>query len=247
MKKMILFALVVFPLVFNSCTKEEDELITTLTLEKTLYFGDEYQIEATSSKPITYSSEDKYHASVSTSGLVTARFVGETNIVMTNGKDTKKIRILIKAVSNLYPNPNLEFGITKSALIAKLGTPTTVGTSGISYSNFSSAAPIVMYVFDENNKLESSSVLVNTLYSSSLGTYLAERYYPVDVENLIFANAIEYSKITMLVGADLYNTTYWLVLYMPYTSTTASSIMKKKALSIESKKVIHQFEYQILN
>lgn len=234
-------------MVFNSCTNEEDELITLQTIEKTLYFGDEYQIEAKSSAPITYTSEDKYHAGVSESGLVTARFVGETNIILTNGKDSKKVKIIVKAESNLYPNPNLEFGISRSSLIAKLGTPTTTTATAIAYADYSIAAPLVMYTFDVNNKLKSSSILVKTLYGSNLGTYLVERYYPVDIANLIFVNAIETSKITMLVGAYLYSTSYWHVYYTPYTSSTASSIIKKKEMSINSFKLMSQIENQMNN
>jgi hypothetical protein len=231
-------------LIFVSCSKDDevDKLITLDSSAKTLYFGDEYQIKATSNTPLLYSSEDEYHASVSEPGLVTARFVGETNVVLSNGNDTKKVLITVKAQSNLYPDPNMEFGISKSALITKYGTPDDETETGILYDNFSNAAEAVMYIFDENNKLKSTAVVVKTSYSSNLGTFLVERYLPVDIDNLIFVNALKPEDATMLIGADLYNLSYWLVVYAPYNSTTRSSQIKAKSFSSEFDKLFRQLE-----
>ena len=137
----------VLSLLLVSCSKDDevDNLITLASSEKTLYFGDEYQIEATSNTPILYSSENEYHTSISESGLVTARFVGETNIVLSNGNDTQKVLITVKPKINLYPEPNLEFGISKSALIAKYGTPDSETETNIFYLDYSNASPGVMY------------------------------------------------------------------------------------------------------
>lgn len=45
--------------------------------KKTLYSGEKYQINAKSNDAITYTVENKYHATVSESSLVTAAFVGQ--------------------------------------------------------------------------------------------------------------------------------------------------------------------------
>lgn len=225
--KKVVFLLGAVLTLFSGCSKEEDKLITLLSSEKTLYYGDEYQIEATSNTPILYSSEDEFHANVSESGLVTAMFVGETHIVLSNGKDTKKVLITVKAKSNLYPEPYLEFGISRSSFITKYGTPDSETEDGLLYEDYSNASPAIMYLFDENNKLESVGVLVKTAYSSNLGTFLGERYLLVDEEDLIFINALKISDATMAVSPTLYNISYWIVIYMPSPSTTKSSLIKR--------------------
>lgn len=233
MKKITLCFLALLPLLSVSCSKDDEPNrdITVEIAEQNLYFGDEYQIQASSNTPITYSSNDEYHAEVSDSGLVTARFVGETSIVLSNENNSKEIPIVVKPKSNLYPKPNLDFGISKSNLISNLGAPDAETEEGIAYAGYSGAAPMVMYLFDENDELENVGVLVKTLYSSELGIFLSERYLPADPENLIFVNALEASKITMLVGAELYNEEHWMVIYLPYSDSAKMNFRSKNKTS----------------
>ena len=71
--------------------------------------------------------------------------------------------------------------------------------------------------------MKAAGVAVKTSYSSSLGTFLAERYLPIDIDELLFVNALEPDEATMAVKADLYNLSYWLVLYAPVSLTTKSN------------------------
>lgn len=225
--KNLFLLLLVLPIVFVSCGSEEDDAIYLKETNKTLKHGNTYQINTTSSYKISYVSENEYHATVSESGLVTAGRIGETNIVLTDGNDTKKFKVTINPESTMYPDPNLEFGISKADLIKKLGMPNKETSDGMSYDNFSTKAPQVAYLFDSNNKLKSVGVIVKTAYSSELGTYLAERYvYGTSIEEdytLIFVNALKLEKVTMLIGASLYNTSYWMTIYMPYSNTKSKS------------------------
>jgi hypothetical protein len=213
---------------FYGCSKDSnvDTSISIKSAEKTLSAGDTYQVEAVSTAAITYASENDFHAIVSSSGLVTARFVGETNIVLSTDSDNKKVKIAVKPKYTLYPDPCLAFGISKNEIIAKYGTPSTQTTSGISYTNYSNAAPLVMYVFDTNNKLAGSAVAVKSEYSSELGSFLIERYMLADKTNRIFINSLDPKKATMLIGATLNNTTHWLVSYYPYTSKSNATVLK---------------------
>ena len=244
MKKPFLTIVTVLLFLFISCEKDDevDKMITLTSAEITLYPNEEHQIEATSNTTITYFSENNYHASVTELGLVTAEFVGETIIVLSNDNDTKKVQITVKPKNNLYPEPNLEFGISRTALIEKYGVPDAETEAGIAYDNYSNAAPIVMYFFDENNKLEITSVMVKTQFSSSLGTFLSERYLPIDSENFIFINSLELENTTMLIGADLYNLSYWRVLYAPYSSSTKSSEKSANSFEKEINNLFLQFE-----
>nr|WP_297167499.1 Ig-like domain-containing protein [uncultured Dysgonomonas sp.] len=223
MKKLLsLFTCTLFLL--NSCSSDDDnknrislsESSTTLNSTKT------YQIKATSDTKISYAAENEYHAKVSDSGLITAGKIGETAIILTNGDDTKSFKVTVSPESTMYPDPNLEFGISKADLIKKLGTPNKETSDGISYNNFSTKAPQVAYLFDSSNKLKSVGVIVNTAYSSELGTFLRERYvYGTSIEEnytLVFVNALKLENATILIGASLYNTSYWMTIYMPYSN-----------------------------
>lgn len=240
MKRSMLFFVVVCALSFVQCTKdnESSKSIELTTLVATLNFGDNFQIAANSKHPLTYTSDNEYHAAVSSSGLVTARFVGETSISIKSEFDFKKVKVTVKPEYVLYPDPLLEFGKSRSSIIAKLGTPGSETADAIAYTKVSNAADIVMYTFDKNNNLEGVGVMVKTSYSSDLGGYLVERFFPVSIEDRYFVNAIEASKITLAVIASLYNTSYWLVMYAKYTpSSTKSAVENRDAIS----KLIEEF------
>lgn len=231
MKKLFfLFTCTLFLL--SSCSSDDDnkngislsEASTTLKSTKT------YQIKATSDTKITYAVENEYHAEVSESGLITAGKIGETDIILTNGDDTKHFKVTVEPESKLFPEPNIEFGLSKADLIKKIGTPAYETSDGIRYDNYSTNAPQAVYLFDSNNKLKASSVMVKTTYSKELGTFLGERYVYAtsDEENytLFFINALSLEKTTMAIGAALYNTQYWMTIYYPYSKSKTSAQLR---------------------
>lgn len=209
--KIVLLTLLVIAVI--SCDKEKEDLILLNETVIILNFGDEYQIEAMSISEITYSSENEYHAIVSEDGLVSARFVGETNIVLSNNEDAKTIKIVVEPVYNLYPDPDFDFGTSRASLIAKYGTPDIENESGIGYINYSSKAPKLAYNFDDNDNLKIAGVLVKTAYSSSLASFLVERYKVLDVDNSLFINGLTIDDASMTIGMELFDLSYWSVIY----------------------------------
>ena len=225
---------VLLSILLSNCSKdkEQEKQITIEIEEITLFYGDVHQIESSSNLPVTYTSKNGYHASVSKSGLITARFVGETDIVLSNGSDTKKIHVTVKPKNNLYPSPNLEFRLTKEILIAKLGPPDTETLSSMSYTNFSDKAPIVTYFFTDYFKMNKADVYVKSEYSPDLETFLSERYLRIDVDKLLFVNALVPAKSTMIIDAQLYDSSYWLVTYEPDTTHTKTSKIEAGSFDI---------------
>lgn len=237
-KTLFLAVLAAATIVLSGCGKEDDvdNSILLTSSNQTLFYDDEFQIDATSSLPITYTSEDEYHAKVSASGLVTAGRVGETNIVLSNGKDTKKIKITVRPESNLYPEPELTFGMTRAAVKSKLGTPDAETDAGLGWNNYSTNAPLLACVFDEADKLEAYSVMVKTAYASNLADFLLERYVPAalpDDEDIIaiFLNGLDTETANRAVFLRFYNVSYLMVMYTPFppdtrAATSYSDIMK---------------------
>ncbi|MDR2118769.1 MAG: Ig-like domain-containing protein [Tannerellaceae bacterium] len=251
MKQIIfILAAVVLSLVLGGCEKDEEkhtpDIISLNISEKTLYYKDEYQIEAASKSAITYTSENEYHAEVSKTGLVTARFVGETNVLLSNIEDNKTFKVIVKPKSSLYPEPDVKFGDTKSSITAKFGTPDSETSSvigydnskGIGYTDYSNTAPILMFLFDEANKLTSYGVMVKVAYLSTLADFLSERYLIVtrsEEDRYWFINGLDTNTAAMAIGLEVYNTSYLRVIYIPNTSGSKSRVLRSDRSSIKTK------------
>lgn len=218
MRKLSIILMAIVAISFMSCNKEK--LITLSTTSKTLHHGETYQISAECQNPIAYSSANEYHAKVSSSGFVTAQYVGSTRITLRSEDDTKSFTVTVSPKSNLYSLPNISFGETRNSVVSKLGTPDNTTNGAIAYNNYSSAAQILMVLFDDYDKVEAYGIVVKSSYTTELGDYLGERYDFVGYSNEIFMyrNALTNEKATMLVAMELYNINYWLVAYAPYTS-----------------------------
>lgn len=227
MKSLLSLSLLASVLLVPGCSKDDDgDPISLKETEKTLYHDNEYQIEAESKSGITYSSEDEYHANVSASGLVTAMFVGETNIVLKNNEEQKKVKIIVKPVSNLYPEPDVDFGATKSQIKAKFGTPVYETSTAMLIEDYSNAAPDLMFLFDESGKMISYAVMVKSIYSEILAEFLTERYKVVDEEEGVYLliNGLDLNTATMAICLQLYDISYWMVVYLPNEDDKKSTV-----------------------
>lgn len=210
--------LLIAVVLFSNCSKEDDNLIklsspTTITL----HHEQTSQIDVISLLAVDYSSENEFHAKVTSSGKVTANYVGETTITLSNGNDSKSIKVIVEPRHNLYPSPCTDWGATKRDVIAMHGTPDYETDKGIGYENYSTSAPIAMFVFDDSGRLASSATMVKTSYSSILTDYLLERYMPaiVDTEEYtaMFINALTTEETTTAILLSIYNLSYFQVFY----------------------------------
>lgn len=238
LKNVIAVAIVLVSIsLLSSCKKDsEPDLITLSTTKKALYSQDEFQIDATSKGKITYLSEDDYVAEVTETGLVTANYVGKTNIKITNGEDSKKVEISVVPKSYLYPEPDVYFGESKQSVINKLGKSYVESDNIIGYSDYSYSAPKIMFSFDSSDKLESYYIMVKSAYSSELAEFLLERYKIISNKggDYMFMNSLTTSGATKIVNLSLYNLSYWMVTYIP--NTTKSSQLKSSNKIVDANK-----------
>lgn len=123
-------------------------------------------------------------------------------------------------LSDLYPDPILDFGLSRAHVIERLGSPDRYIKDGIVYANFSMTAPYVMYVF-EDDRLSGAGVLVRSSYTKSLAVYLIERYRLVATksEYYYFINSIAENKPSVRVAVTLSKSRFWIVMYYPGKST----------------------------
>lgn len=123
-------------------------------------------------------------------------------------------------LSDLYPDPVLDFGLSRAHLIERLGSPDRYINDGVVYTGFSMTAPYVMYVF-ERDKLSGVGVLVRSSCTKSLAAYLVERYRPVATEGeyYFFINSVSEKESSVRIAVTLNKSRFWTVMYYPGKST----------------------------
>ena len=169
-----------------------------------------------------YSSND-FIASVTNDGVVFAKHVGECVIEGAIGRKKYYCTVTVNPTSTLIQEPITEWNMSKPQLIAKCGQDYVVSGKSIGYITNNNIAPIVLYLFDDSNKLSSSAVTVKTSYTSELVNFLTERYQVIgrDGYDFFFANGSNQQSITTVVGVQRYSydRNYWVVMYMPYNDS----------------------------
>lgn len=175
MKKVLLFS-VLSVLVLIGCQKKNIEMSKTSV---TLHHGETYQIDATSKASISYLTEDRYYADVNEKGLVTANCVGETNILLNNGKDEKKLHVTVEPVSNVITDPKVTIGQNKASILDRFGQADNEQSfdnmSALAYL-YTDYATVMMFVFDENEKLVGYTLGGMINIAEDMKVYLSERY-----------------------------------------------------------------------
>lgn len=176
MKRTSLAALFMAAVIFASCKEEEKS--PEITLEKdsvTLTSGDEFLINASSDYDLTYKSEDVYHAKVDEKGLVTAKYIGETNIVVSNSENSKKVKIIVEPEYDICEDLCPYLGKTKSQILSKFGDNYTSTENYIDYEDYTSYVRELMFEI-ENDVVKAVIIDVDKSYRPTLEGYLKERY-----------------------------------------------------------------------
>ena len=183
----------------------EEAMIMLEETSATLHYGETYQINAECENPITYSSENEYHATVSEEGLVTASFVGATTITLASEFDTKTFEVTVEPVSNLYPEPEIEFGESRESIIERFGEPDAEVEGAIAYGSYSENSTMLMVMFDEDDLVQYYAVIFDVEYSDELDTFLSERYLFAQEEDgiKVYINALDVNEATMFVGSQM--------------------------------------------
>lgn len=228
MKKTLMLMLLTMPFVFTSCSDDDDKNdIRLIESEYKMNFNDQVQILATSPLSISYSTESSYVASVSESGLITGGRVGETNISLSNGEDTKSVKVIVEPKYDLYPEPidKIDFGASTSKIKEIFGTPSFENASGLIYDNYSSVFDCMFLL--ENGKISSIIVYVGIMQMpDNLVLFLAERYHIYDEDGFIagFINEKEDMIVGITSSDDFSNL---LVMYLPNSGSSKTSLKSK--------------------
>ena len=209
------FLLIVCVLI-SSCSNGKIKLSSTkFELNK----GDEAQIVAESKLPISYESEDAFHASVDADGLITARFVGSTRIRVSTDDDIKYVDVTVNPKYYLFTKPDIEFGADRSSVVSTYGEPDDESSTDMLYNNYCMIG-IKLLVLLKNNKVDYYGVAVPSEMHSSLIKYLAERYLYIGTENsvMFFATEIDSGNAEFYIAVT-YMSGYYVVAYLPMSKS----------------------------
>lgn len=190
MKKIFYFmSLLATMAVFTACSSDDDEeekKDNPELLEKsyTLYHNGVSNIEGDDNvKDLEWDVENEFVATVN-DGVITGQYVGKTTVKSTT--DRMSFSVEVKPQYLTYEEPSLDWGASKKQIKEKYGIPAEEEDDGFVYQTSDSNAPLRIYTFDEDDKVEYIGVFVNSSAASTLGYFLTERYMVADVDNDIY-------------------------------------------------------------
>ena len=173
---------------------------------------------------------------MSEEGEVTARFVGSTIITLEAETDTQTFEVTVEPTSDLYPEPEIQFGETKDEIIERFGQPDEEDEEAIGYYNYSENSLMLLVLFDEEGLVANYAVLMEVSFEEELDTFLGERYMFVQEEEgmKIYINALTLEETSMFVGSQMYQdeeSSFLMSVYMGYgTEPSEKAVANIKAM-----------------
>lgn len=229
--RILLLTLFTIPLLFVGCSSDDDDNSIKLEQDKfVMNYSDTKQINATSKSEIVYSTESEYVAKVSDSGMITAGRVGETNILLTNGENSKNVSVTVEPKYDLFPEPigKVKLGDLKTSIKTAFGTPDYEDATGMIYNNYYKNYAYMFLL--ENNKITSMSVVIPTLsLPDNLASFLSERYLIVSLSG--YTSSFINEKKDMAVGlSPSDNLANMFIMYFPFNYTYSETNNTKKKM-----------------
>lgn len=211
----------------TACSGDDEEVRPNIPAGRDMKVGETYNL----GYKAQWESSNKYAATVNNEGVVSAVRKGIAKIY--SRQENLWCIVSVTPSYTLYNEPIMQWGISKNSLKSQKGTPDQESSEVLTYKTGNSVVPIEMYLY-ENNELTSSAVAVKTTYTEEMVEHLVQRYVPVelDVENYhaYFVSPTPSGEVEMYVLNQLYNTSYWLVMYAKSSSSTTRSASEQAEL-----------------
>lgn len=225
MKNLLTIILCTMTIVMVSCEKANTKLeVTPGTVS--LYANGTKQLTTTPSTGVTFSSEDKFYAEVSSDGLVKANKVGRTNIKVTSKNQTSFVPVTIMPKYTLYPELESIVGAPVSKMTSILGTNykqgiTSSGDISYTYAEYNNYTYGIVCTF-KNGVCNNIGTIVSTTYLNQFCDYLIERYTVAGMQNDYYF-FLDHDQKT-IISMTLYNAYYMMAIYIPYSGSKASEV-----------------------
>lgn len=237
MKKVMLFIISAICLTtFIGCEKDVELPLVLKSTSTTLTSSQTFNITVTpDTVGCTYESENVLIATVSTNGLITAKCIGETNIVVKNSKKgfTAKCKVTVTPKYSMYKEPYLVFGSAATAIknYEKRNLKSETAATLI-YDGENSQITGVGYAI-ENSIYKLVLCAIPKDYPELLLNYLRERYQYIGVlDGDFYFKSID-NKTAIKV--DFFTYSYIAVFY--FQNTTTASGVKSDIVLVNLKKM----------
>ncbi len=224
MKANRVFLLLGLSSLILACSKEDGKELEVTPDSIALYADGTRQL-TTNVDDATFTSDDDFYAKVDETGLVTANKVGGTMITISSSIGSVKVPVVVLNQYSLYPDVDALIGQGTSEMTNLLGNDyetfnSSDGSVNYGYRNPTKYAELIL-VSMKSGKCEYVAVLVPTSNTSMLTKHIKERYAFAGMQNdnYFFLNHDE----NVLIGLTVYSTSYLIVLYIPYTSSSKSA------------------------
>lgn len=233
MKKIALFLLGITILLSACKPKNKYEIDYDGPNEINITLTEEYNLNISSDDPLTFYSDNEIIATVSPSGVVKGKNIGEANIIASNSQNS----ITIKVVVSLFEEPTLNFYCKPSYIKELYGTPRRETDSVYIYGGseeWYSFAVWRMDFFFINKQYVEADLYIRKDLEIRIDEYLNENYIYknkfTDTNNNItydvYLNDENPENATVLVGKvkDVGPYQDICLFYIPYEHSRGSSV-----------------------
>lgn len=194
--------------------------------EISLMSSERLLIETLTPEDLSFSCSNSFVATINSEGLVYAARLGTAFIRVTNGYLQDEIKLTVTPRPELYAEPVKDFSLSKSKVKAIEGVPFSETETSLSYQVENPKSPMKTYVFDDKNKLYSSSVLVQKTENEELTIFLDERYrYHTGFE--YYSDALIIEESTLLVAVNDFDGEFFQVTYYPIIHLNTPTVIKQ--------------------
>lgn len=226
-----------------SCGSDGDDEpgISITPASVSMHYDDTQQLKADGAT--SWTVNDDFVAKVDGSGLVTARHIGTTQVIASNGKKSAICEVTVTPEYDLFDNPIFDWGASESSISSKESHAFLRGSDNILFYDFSknSTSCILGYSF-KNGGLSSINAILNYSDYAKAGNYLIERYQPIGEDDgmFVFLDALTKDKAKTLVGLTtmkLSGSTVTSIIFMSASTASNSGLSISNVLNEQMKNI----------
>jgi hypothetical protein len=194
-----------------------------------------------------FESQNEFIATVSSSGLITANLVGETNIIVTNDAEgfIAKCKVTVIPEHLLFQEPYLIFDSQKEDI---MDYETRIlyeeSDTSLLYAGENSSITALIYFFDESLYYE-CDCLIPANEPEDFEAFIAERYFFLETDNEVRYFMTPDSKTIVVVesGIEIDSDTYYFLYYFAYPTSKSKEIIRSKSKIIRSSGFLSKFVF----
>ena len=183
MKKLLFISIISFAILATGCKKDKSKALEYNDSNPiNMVLRGEHQISATSEYDITYKSLNETVVTVTKTGKLYGKNVGEAQVKLDNGYESKTIDVIV----DLFTEPTFEFGCNTNRIRTLYGTPYAAGYADTilvyqytANNGYSYACGEMDFFFTDGKYIE-ADLYIRDGVEYLLENYITENFNPMD-------------------------------------------------------------------